>query len=47
MILAGLGIWVYRLSRKLRDDYLVQLRDGKVGGFQHAPAAGEKGKKKR
>lgn len=33
VILAGLGIWIYRASKKLPDDYLVQLRDGKVGGF--------------
>jgi phosphatidylglycerol:prolipoprotein diacylglycerol transferase len=46
LILAALGAWVYRLSRQLPDDYLVQLRDGKVGGVLHPPAKGA-GKKKR
>ncbi len=39
LVLAGIGIWIYTASKKLPEDYLVQLRDGKVGGFLAGPGA--------
>jgi hypothetical protein len=35
---AGIAAWIYRESRKLPEDYLVKLRDGKVGGFKRIGA---------